>query len=374
MDDLRTAQHAVSFGVTASRAAATNTHWHCWSDFCTTLAVDPLLQNVADPVPILQVFLQRYRDGVVSASGQPVQGRTAEDAIRLIGQTFAAMGSPDPRLIATGALDFRLARQIQHYKKLDTPPHRVKPVPVRVLQWIMQQTHTSPHPRGPAIADMIALAFFFLLRPGEYTATPSETTPFRLADVRLSAGPSYFDLTTATDAMLDSATFVSLTFTTQKSGVRGEVVGMGRSGCPRLCPVLATIRRVKHLRHANAPTHTPLSVYVANGIHHCITPADITAKLQEAVIALGPATLGFSPDDISARCLRASGATALLCADVNPAEIRLLGRWNSDKMFRYLHLQAEPVMRDFAQLMLVGGDYVLHPNAQVPQLPNLPPV
>ena len=57
---------------------------------------------------------------------------------------------------------------------------------------------------------------------------------------------------------------------------------------------------------------------------------------------------------------------ALLCANVNTNIIRLLGRWRSDEMMRYLHLQAEPVMRHFARAMLQGGAFVLLPNADVP--------
>jgi hypothetical protein len=54
---------------------------------------------------------------------------------------------------------------------------------------------------------------------------------------------------------------------------------------------------------------------------------------------------------------------ALLCADVDSDRIRLLGRWQSDQMFRYLHVQAEPVMRNFSSQMLTGGNYTLLPNA-----------
>ena len=39
-----------------------------------------------------------------------------------------------------------------------------------------------------------------------------------------------------------TATFVSLEFSTQKNGVRGEVIGLGRSGDPNFCPVLAAAR------------------------------------------------------------------------------------------------------------------------------------
>jgi len=85
--------------------------------------------------------------------------------------------------------------------------------------------------------------------------------------------------------------------------------------------------------------------------------------LRLAVGLLGP-TYGFLPTDISARSLRAAGAMALLCAHVDSDRIRLLGRWRSDEMLRYLHVQAEPVMRHFSSHMLAGGDYTLLPNHQ----------
>jgi hypothetical protein len=58
---------------------------------------------------------------------------------------------------------------------------------------------------------------------------------------------------------------------------------------------------------------------------------------------------------------------ALLCARVDTDIIRLLGRWRSDKMLRYLTVQAEPIMRDHARRMLTHGNFVLHPNSDVPQ-------
>jgi hypothetical protein len=57
---------------------------------------------------------------------------------------------------------------------------------------------------------------------------------------------------------------------------------------------------------------------------------------------------------------------ALLCAQVDSNVIRLLGRWHSDEMLRYLHVQAEPVMRDFSRRMLLGGSFTLLPNQAVP--------
>jgi hypothetical protein len=213
---------------------------------------------------------------------------------------------------------------------------------------------------------MICLAFFFLLRPGEYTGTPSDTTPFTLQDVQCWIGQQRFLATTIPVEDLPRVTFVALTFTTQKNGVRGEVIGLSRSGNPVLCPVAAITRRIAHLRTYHATPTQPLASYYDNSPSvQLIKPADITAALRISTAVIGP-TVGFLPTDISARSLRAAGAMALLCAQVDSDVIRLLGRWRSDEMLRYLHVQAEPVMRDFARRMLVGGSFTLLPNQTVP--------
>ena len=67
---------------------------------------------------------------------------------------------------------------------------------------------------------MIIIAFFFLLRTGEYTGTKSDSAPFCLSDVTFSVGRMVFDTAIATDNELAAATFVILIFSTQKNGVR----------------------------------------------------------------------------------------------------------------------------------------------------------
>ena len=48
------------------------------------------------------------------------------------------------------------------------------------------------------------------------------------------------------------------------------------------------------------------------------------------------------------------------CSNVDTDTIKLIGRWQSDAMLRYLHLQAQPVMSGFSRKMLVAGDYRFH--------------
>lgn len=59
---------------------------------------------------------------------------------------------------------------------------------------------------------------------------------------------------------------------------------------------------------------------------------------------------------------------ALLCAGVDSNRIRLVGRCRSDEMYRYLHVQAQPVMTGLSAAMLQGGALRLTPSR-----PSFPP-
>ena len=82
---------------------------------------------------------------------------------------------------------------------------------------------------------MIIIAYFFLLRLGEYMGSKSDSTAFRLEDIAFSCGRSVVD-PTATKADLQAATFLMLTLTTKTTGIRGEKICHKASGNPLLCP------------------------------------------------------------------------------------------------------------------------------------------
>ena len=222
-------------------------------------------------------------------------------------------------------MDYCLQQMIKSWKKADPPPDRVKPVPVTVLRCIHIIAFSEQDTVQHALADMITIAFFFLLRPGKYTSSTSETTPFTLHDVQFFIGDRRLKTATAPLVDIELAIFATLTFTTQKNGVRGEVVGLSCSQDSILCPVQELACRVIHLRLHNAPPTTPLATDFRQGTLHKILPSHISTALRMAVTHLG-LVLGFTAADIFARCLRASGANALLCADVDGDIIRLLGR------------------------------------------------
>ena len=363
---MRSAQTAARAGIVSSRANANDKTWLLWAAFCNDLLVDPwLAEKDLDPVILLQVFAERYRTGKIAPRGKPVKYRTVEGALRAVGQAFASVGAKDPRLTADGKTTFRLSRQLRGYSRADPPPDRVKPVPISVMHHsaCLAQHHCTIE--SLAVVSMMCIAFFFLCRPGKYTAPTGSNAPFRLVDVTFYVGSRRVLAVNASEDDLRRVTFVTLTFTTQKNAVRGEVIGLGLSGDPFVCPVLSTARQVRHLLLHNAPPETPLCTYYQDDRAHYVTPTDITTTMQASVRALG-SVIGFTPKEVSARSLRAAGAMALLCAHVDSDTIKLLGRWRSDEMLRYLTVQAQPIMRDFASRMLQGGQYTLLPNATIP--------
>jgi hypothetical protein len=347
--------------ITHQRQNANDATWQIWVQFCVSLHCDPDLINITDPIPLLQIFAQRYRLGTIAPSGSPVRSRTVEQALRAVGQAFATLGCPDPRLSISGKLDFRLSRQLSAYSKEDPPPTRVKPIPLPVIGYAADMCRLTNTAYSHALADMLLLGFYFLLRPGEYAFTNNiDASPFRLCDVHLLINNRRLDVLMAPETDLQQSNFIALEFTTQKNGVRGELVGLGRSGHPSWCPVQATLSRIKHLRQHNAQPTTPLYRYYDRSWKNLDT-SSLTSQLRITVTTLGH-LYGIKPDEISVRSLRASGAMALLCARVDTDTIRLLGRWRSDEMLRYLHVQSNPILAPLASQMLTQGSFTLIPN------------
>ena len=88
--------------------------------------------------------------------------------------------------------------------------------------------------------------------------------------------------------------------------------------------------RYQHLRNHDTPPSTPLCTYYnGTGQPQQSSPSLITNALRHAAIDVQHLT-GIDPFLISARSLRPGGATALLCAGIDPDVIQLLGRWKSD--------------------------------------------
>jgi hypothetical protein len=374
--DWRAVETTLRASHSTHRVAATAATSRVWLRFCRANGICPDLSDIpGDPVPVLLLFAHQYRTGRIAPRDRPVRSRTVEEAVRQVAQAFSRVGSVDPRLNSFGDLDFRLRALFRAWHKADPPPTRVKPLPLSVIRQAYALAFTQPPAsRLAATGDCLVLAYYFLLRPGEYSGCPRTVADdlFRLQDVGLSIGHRRLDPIHCPLNDLLAASFGSVTFTSQKNGVRGETIGHGRSGHPTLCPVHALVRRVQQLRLDGATPVTPLNAYkTPDGTWQYVLPADVTALLRSAV-ALLPHT-DLAARDFTARCTRAGGAMALLCGGIGADRIRLIGRWRSDEIYRYLHVQAQPVMAEVAATMLRGGDFRLNSQPFPTGSPGDPP-
>lgn len=233
-----------------------------------------------------------------------------------------------------------------------------------VLLHTVQRIDASPTAPHSLLAarDLMIIAFFFLMRPGEYCNSSGQSHPFKIQDVQFYQESCLLNHMTASEQSLQHCSFITLTFTTQKNAVRGERVGHAPSGDPLMCPVQALVRRILHLRLNGAAPDSPIHHYYPA---YRSRPLPVTAQtitnLLRQTVHLFP-QLNLDVAKVSARSLRATGAMALLTANVDPIWVPLHGRWQSDTMIRYLHVEAQPILQNFSTAMLQRGTHHVLPT------------
>jgi hypothetical protein len=216
-----------------------------------------------------------------------------------------------------------------------------------------------------AIADMIVIAFLFFLRQGEYTGTLSDDAAFKIEDVSLYIQGHKLDFTTASDAEIKASTSASYTFTTQKNNNCNEKVVQGLTGDPWCCPVKATVRRMLHHRSRKSRSSIPFASYYRGNRKTLVKAKDVTEVLHNAM-RLNVHRTGIEASEVRARSLRAGGAMSILHGRVDLSNIRMMGRWHTDVMMRYLHVQAQPILGNYATRMFNKGTYSFLPDETVP--------
>ena len=249
------------------------------------------------------------------------------------------------------------------YQKEDSPPARVRPLPLIVIQSLETAAQVTT-PRNIAIIHLTWVAFLFLLRPGEYCRGNTNTSqhPFRLKDVQFFILQQPYNAVTASNAVLTQPEFVSLLFTTQKNGVKGQLIGHGCTGHPQECIVAAMRRRVAYLRRHGATGKTPISSFNKVNKWQQIQGDNIPAAIRAVVRAAGPSII-FAEVYISAHSLRAGMGMALIMTRVDPDTICLVRRWRRDTILRYLHTTETSFTEGLSTKMFEHGTYAIVPPA-----------
>jgi hypothetical protein len=181
-----------------------------------------------------QAFAARARSGVF---GQAVQvgSQTVEKAIRHVAQTLCLAGYDDPRRsYGNTELDIPFRHLLESYSTQDPAPQPQLAITVATIERA-GAFHQAPNlPRVWATADLVTIAFFFLLRVGGYTmpaaSHSARTVQSRTRDVTFRDAAGNIVPHTSSLLALSQAATVTLWFDNQKNGQPG--VTIHHTTCP----------------------------------------------------------------------------------------------------------------------------------------------
>lgn len=366
------AAKAAANGVTDATTKLQHRYWGHWKQWCKKRDLDPFLQStIQGPMPScdqlywLGAFAEEIRLGG-AGRGHQVRVGSVQDALAALATTFQLAGiNPPPTHTDASREHYHkaLERQLKGYRKEDPPTEPHYAVPVSLIEAILDEAtnyHPPNHPRAPpkrrnktarrkakalAIADLVCIAFFFLLRVGEYTKSPKsqgarQTIPFRVGDVILKDANHKRIPLTASLALLQ-ATEATISIPNQKNGVKGSIIRQECTGT-RYSPVRAIARRIYSILSNGGNLQTPIYTYYAQPNHaYYITASEINTTLKDAaaLIDLYTPEMGYTKRDISSHSLRAGGAMAMHLNGVDALTIQKQGRWRSQTFLCYIHEQ-----------------------------------
>jgi hypothetical protein len=216
--------------------------------------------------------------------------------------------------------------------------------------------------------DAAYIGFFFMLRPGEYLSARN-SKPISLRNITFQSTladsvAQAMQAITSPPQLIQRATYSAITFDDQKNRTKGETIAHGRTFHHLACPTEAIKRRVLYLRAHNAGPNTPLLSLYHRGTWRTLQTHKLTHILKRSAAALP--SLNYDDKDVTARSLRHGGAMALLLGGTDKDTMKLVGRWRSEAIFRYLHSQALPLIAPLASTMLRHGTFTLMPGGLTP--------
>jgi len=323
-------------------------YWTHWSYFAGLCGMDPFLRGVDTParVAVLQAFARHVREGH-AGRGHQVRAASVQDALCAVGKTFELDLQPNPTYQVGAYKQYwaPLRDMLRGYRRDDPKSEPQLAVPVKLTEHLLHQAWTTTNrcPTRLATADLINIAFYYLLRVGEYTkprSSRTNTIPFRVADVTFRRSDGTLIPNTSPLSLLLTATEATIRMPNQKNGVKGQCIHQECTGT-LYSPVKSLARRVHDILSHQGSTSTNLfqHSHPFSTTFRPITSQQVNATIKLAAGEIGLYTLGYTEGDVSSHSLRAGGAMAMHLNGVDPNTIRKMGRWKSNTFLMYIHEQ-----------------------------------
>jgi hypothetical protein len=238
---------------------------------------------------------------------------------------------------------------IEGFRRDDPPAIPQLAVPVTVPNLCFEAGLRKGGPKAEAIGSLTLIAFYYLLRVGEYTQPQfmykkgkkiraTRTKQFTVGNVGFFKNGKIVPRTSSLETLLtcDSAT---LKITNQKNGRMGETIHQEAVKNSKNNPVAALAYRVHHILSNGGTPDTLLCTYFTDSNAETIKASDIVAAVRKATAILQLHKHAIDPDLVGAHSLRAGGAMALRIHGYDDTTIMKMGRWTSTTFLEYIHTQ-----------------------------------
>ena len=191
--NFRNVQQALANGIVETTAKEQRRFWAAWTLWlaCAFPTIDPycLHQPTKVQIKLLAAFATHVQHGRFSARKYQVRTETVQVALRAVTKKFELDGQRNPLVNSQGVYTQKIKQLLNGFRKFDPPPKQKLAIPLSVPVWLLKQGLSLTDPLHAAVGDLVIIAFYFLLRPGEYTFSPpserKQTIPFRHCDVYL---------------------------------------------------------------------------------------------------------------------------------------------------------------------------------------------
>jgi hypothetical protein len=256
-----------------------------------------------------------------------------------------------------------LQRQIESYRREDPPSVPNLAVPVSVPKHIYKAGMQSTDPKLQAAGCLSMVAFFFLLRVGEYTrpkftisngekVNATRTKQFLVKNIGFFKNGKIVPRSSPLATLL-SCDAATMKITNQKNGRMGQTIHQEATGTPD-CPIQALAHRVHHILSAPSGTsENHICDYYDNGEWFSITASDIVKLVKVATRQLQLNKQAIDPDMVGSHSLRAGGAMALKLHGYDDTTIMKMGRWSGLTFLQYIHNQIAHLSKDVSRKMSI---------------------
>jgi hypothetical protein len=298
----------------------------------------------------------------VYGRGNQVKVQTVTDALSAISQTIQLAGQRSA-LYRNDQKQYNLTieRLVEGFRRSDPPAVPQLAIPIVVANACFEAALRTVNPLAQACGCLSLIAFYFLLRVGEYTRPryttrggekirATRTKQFMYSNVGFFKNNKVIPRQSPLSVLL-SCDAATLKITNQKNGRMGDTIHQKATGL-NSCPVRALALRIHHINTHNSTSEDRLLCdYFDNNKWHSVTANDIVSIVRSSAKLLKLHEQGIDPDLIGAHSLRAGGAMALRLHGFSDTVIMKMGRWTSLTFLQYIHTQIAHLSEDISRKM-----------------------